>query len=164
MLNRSNLTYLLYISSEIKQMHFCWDTDIENYVYFNSVQSSAWFNWGENVSLPSLVMTGARLLFFFFLLQKTLFSLLLLLMLTMFLNLLFLQPIRPLQPSSQPVQYSAVSYPPPLLPVSSTQQYSVVLYLLFISSLHGLIFSGCWPLVGLFVSGVWYQCNDWLAS
>ncbi|XP_064926444.1 R3H domain-containing protein 1 isoform X29 [Columba livia] len=35
------------------------------------------------------------------------------------------QPMRPLQPSSQPVQYSAVSYPPPLLPVSSTQQYSV---------------------------------------
>ncbi|XP_068263302.1 R3H domain-containing protein 1 isoform X7 [Nyctibius grandis] len=35
------------------------------------------------------------------------------------------QPLRPLQPSSQPVQYSAVSYPPPLLPVSSTQQYSV---------------------------------------
>ncbi|XP_065697568.1 R3H domain-containing protein 1 isoform X9 [Patagioenas fasciata] len=34
------------------------------------------------------------------------------------------QPMRPLQPSSQPVQYSAVSYPPPLLPVSSTQQYS----------------------------------------
>ncbi|XP_068263303.1 R3H domain-containing protein 1 isoform X8 [Nyctibius grandis] len=34
------------------------------------------------------------------------------------------QPLRPLQPSSQPVQYSAVSYPPPLLPVSSTQQYS----------------------------------------
>lgn len=70
MLNRSNLTYLLYISSEIKQMHFCWDTDIENYVYFNSVQSSAWFNWGENVSLPSLVMTGARLLFFFFPITK----------------------------------------------------------------------------------------------
>ncbi|XP_054033114.1 R3H domain-containing protein 1 isoform X6 [Dryobates pubescens] len=35
------------------------------------------------------------------------------------------QPMRPLQPSSQPVPYSAVSYPPPLLPVSSTQQYSV---------------------------------------
>ncbi|XP_075287131.1 R3H domain-containing protein 1 isoform X8 [Opisthocomus hoazin] len=35
------------------------------------------------------------------------------------------QPLRPLQPSSQPVQYSAVSYPPPLLPGSSTQQYSV---------------------------------------
>uniref|UniRef100_A0A8C3KA96 R3H domain containing 1 n=1 Tax=Calidris pygmaea TaxID=425635 RepID=A0A8C3KA96_9CHAR len=35
------------------------------------------------------------------------------------------QPLRPLQPSSQPVQYPAVSYPPPLLPASSTQQYSV---------------------------------------
>ncbi|XP_015272603.1 PREDICTED: R3H domain-containing protein 1 [Gekko japonicus] len=35
------------------------------------------------------------------------------------------QPIRPLQPSSQPVQFSTVSYPPPLLPVSSTQQYTV---------------------------------------
>ncbi|XP_047918714.2 R3H domain-containing protein 1 isoform X9 [Anser cygnoides] len=40
-------------------------------------------------------------------------------------NHILSQPIRPLQPSSQPVQYSAVSYPPPLLPVSSTQQYSV---------------------------------------
>ncbi|XP_053926719.1 R3H domain-containing protein 1 isoform X3 [Cuculus canorus] len=40
-------------------------------------------------------------------------------------NQLLSQPMRPLQPSSQPVQYSAVSYPPPLLPVSSTQQYSV---------------------------------------
>ncbi|XP_052530783.1 R3H domain-containing protein 1 isoform X11 [Tympanuchus pallidicinctus] len=39
-------------------------------------------------------------------------------------NHILSQPIRPLQPSSQPVQYSAVSYPPPLLPVSSTQQYS----------------------------------------
>ncbi|XP_071418900.1 R3H domain-containing protein 1 isoform X3 [Pithys albifrons albifrons] len=35
------------------------------------------------------------------------------------------QPLRALQPSSQPVQYSAVSFPPPLLPASSTQQYSV---------------------------------------
>ncbi|XP_041329012.1 R3H domain-containing protein 1 isoform X7 [Pyrgilauda ruficollis] len=35
------------------------------------------------------------------------------------------QPLRALQPSSQPVQYSAVSYPPPLLPASSAQQYSV---------------------------------------
>ncbi|XP_063285438.1 R3H domain-containing protein 1 isoform X7 [Pelobates fuscus] len=35
------------------------------------------------------------------------------------------QPIRSLPPSSQPVQYSAVSYPPPLLPVSPTQQYTV---------------------------------------
>ncbi|XP_050196382.1 R3H domain-containing protein 1 isoform X13 [Myiozetetes cayanensis] len=34
------------------------------------------------------------------------------------------QPLRALQPS-QPVQYSAVSFPPPLLPASSTQQYSV---------------------------------------
>ncbi|XP_032046321.1 R3H domain-containing protein 1 isoform X7 [Aythya fuligula] len=40
-------------------------------------------------------------------------------------NHILSQPIRPLQPSSQPVQYSAVSYPPSLLPVSSTQQYSV---------------------------------------
>ncbi|XP_032046322.1 R3H domain-containing protein 1 isoform X8 [Aythya fuligula] len=39
-------------------------------------------------------------------------------------NHILSQPIRPLQPSSQPVQYSAVSYPPSLLPVSSTQQYS----------------------------------------
>ncbi|XP_036397195.1 R3H domain-containing protein 2-like isoform X6 [Megalops cyprinoides] len=35
------------------------------------------------------------------------------------------QPIRPLQPSAQPVQYSAVSYPPQLLPVSPNQQYTV---------------------------------------
>ncbi|XP_019409573.1 PREDICTED: R3H domain-containing protein 1 isoform X7 [Crocodylus porosus] len=40
-------------------------------------------------------------------------------------NHILSQPIRPLQSSSQPVQYSAVSYPPPLLPVSSTQQYTV---------------------------------------
>ncbi|KAM6079880.1 R3H domain-containing protein 1 isoform 8-T8 [Theristicus caerulescens] len=40
-------------------------------------------------------------------------------------NHILSQPMRPLQPSAQPVQYSAVSYPPPLLPVSSTQQYSV---------------------------------------
>ncbi|KAM6307045.1 R3H domain-containing protein 1 isoform 1-T1 [Aegotheles albertisi] len=40
-------------------------------------------------------------------------------------NHILSQPLRPLQPSSQPVQYSAVPYPPPLLPVSSTQQYSV---------------------------------------
>ncbi|XP_071602576.1 R3H domain-containing protein 1 isoform X3 [Heliangelus exortis] len=40
-------------------------------------------------------------------------------------NHILSQPLRPLQPSSQPVQYSAVSYPPPLLPVSSAQQYSV---------------------------------------
>uniref|UniRef100_A0A8B9J3K4 R3H domain-containing protein 1 n=1 Tax=Amazona collaria TaxID=241587 RepID=A0A8B9J3K4_9PSIT len=40
-------------------------------------------------------------------------------------NHILSQPMRPLQPSSQPVQYSAVSYPSPLLPVSSTQQYSV---------------------------------------
>ncbi|XP_010289352.1 PREDICTED: R3H domain-containing protein 1, partial [Phaethon lepturus] len=40
-------------------------------------------------------------------------------------NHILSQPLRPLQPSSQPVQYSAVSYPPPLLPVSSTQQYSL---------------------------------------
>ncbi|XP_069081163.1 R3H domain-containing protein 1 isoform X2 [Pleurodeles waltl] len=40
-------------------------------------------------------------------------------------NHVMTQPIRPLQPSSQSVQYSAVSYPPPLLPVSPTQQYTV---------------------------------------
>ncbi|KAM6398289.1 R3H domain-containing protein 1 isoform 10-T10 [Pluvialis apricaria] len=40
-------------------------------------------------------------------------------------NHILSQPLRPLQPSSQPVQYSAVSYPPPLLPVSSAQQYPV---------------------------------------
>ncbi|XP_067405627.1 R3H domain-containing protein 1 isoform X3 [Emydura macquarii macquarii] len=40
-------------------------------------------------------------------------------------NHILSQPIRSLQSSSQPVQYSAVSYPPPLLPVSSTQQYTV---------------------------------------
>ncbi|XP_044294037.1 R3H domain-containing protein 1 isoform X5 [Varanus komodoensis] len=40
-------------------------------------------------------------------------------------NHILTQPIRPLQPSSQPVQFSTVTYPPPLLPVSSTQQYTV---------------------------------------
>ncbi|XP_038277168.1 R3H domain-containing protein 1 isoform X6 [Dermochelys coriacea] len=40
-------------------------------------------------------------------------------------NHILSQPIRFLQSSSQPVQYSAVSYPPPLLPVSSSQQYTV---------------------------------------
>nr|XP_031534474.1 R3H domain-containing protein 1 isoform X8 [Vicugna pacos] len=40
-------------------------------------------------------------------------------------NHIFSQPIRPLQSSSQPVQYSTAPYPPPLLPVSPTQQYSV---------------------------------------
>ncbi|XP_057883521.1 R3H domain-containing protein 1 isoform X4 [Melospiza georgiana] len=40
-------------------------------------------------------------------------------------NAVLSQPLRALQPSSQPVQYSAVSYPPPLLPASSAQQYSV---------------------------------------
>ncbi|KAG8444279.1 hypothetical protein GDO86_009459 [Hymenochirus boettgeri] len=35
------------------------------------------------------------------------------------------QPVRSLPPSSQPLQYSAVSYPPPLLPASPSQQYSV---------------------------------------
>ncbi|XP_058909646.1 R3H domain-containing protein 1 isoform X6 [Kogia breviceps] len=38
---------------------------------------------------------------------------------------IFSQPIRPLQPSSQPVQYSTAPYPSPFLPVSPTQQYSV---------------------------------------
>ncbi|XP_037704661.1 R3H domain-containing protein 1 isoform X3 [Choloepus didactylus] len=36
-----------------------------------------------------------------------------------------LQPVRPLQSSSQPVQYSTAPYPSPLLPVSPTQQYTV---------------------------------------
>ncbi|XP_035266109.1 R3H domain-containing protein 1-like isoform X3 [Anguilla anguilla] len=35
------------------------------------------------------------------------------------------QPVRPLQPTAQPVQYSAVSYPAQLLPVSPNQQYTV---------------------------------------
>ncbi|XP_043930887.1 R3H domain-containing protein 1 isoform X3 [Protopterus annectens] len=40
-------------------------------------------------------------------------------------NHILTQSVRPLQPSSQPVQYSAVSYPPSLLPVSPSQQYTV---------------------------------------
>ncbi|XP_056392288.1 R3H domain-containing protein 1 isoform X7 [Hyla sarda] len=40
-------------------------------------------------------------------------------------NHLISQPIRSLPSSSQPVQYPAVSYPPPLLQVSPTQQYTV---------------------------------------
>ncbi|XP_018094197.1 R3H domain-containing protein 1 isoform X5 [Xenopus laevis] len=40
-------------------------------------------------------------------------------------NHILSQPIRSLPSSAQPVQYSAVSYPPPLLPVSPTQQYTV---------------------------------------
>ncbi|XP_030066568.1 R3H domain-containing protein 1 isoform X2 [Microcaecilia unicolor] len=40
-------------------------------------------------------------------------------------NHILSQPVRPLQSSSHPVQYSAVSYPSLLLPVSPTQQYSV---------------------------------------
>ncbi|XP_066543682.1 R3H domain-containing protein 1 isoform X3 [Amia ocellicauda] len=35
------------------------------------------------------------------------------------------QPMRPLQPSSQPVQYSTISYQPQLLTVSPSQQYTV---------------------------------------
>ncbi|KAM4608547.1 R3H domain-containing protein 1-like isoform 2-T2 [Polymixia lowei] len=35
------------------------------------------------------------------------------------------QPARPLQPSTQPVQYSTVSYPPQILSVSPNQQYTV---------------------------------------
>uniref|UniRef100_A0A673X7A1 R3H domain containing 1 n=1 Tax=Salmo trutta TaxID=8032 RepID=A0A673X7A1_SALTR len=35
------------------------------------------------------------------------------------------QPVLPLQPSAQPVQYSSVSYPPQLLSVSPNQQYTV---------------------------------------
>ncbi|KAG7331468.1 hypothetical protein KOW79_005437 [Hemibagrus wyckioides] len=35
------------------------------------------------------------------------------------------QPLWPVQPSTQPVQYSAVSYPPQLLSVSPNQQYTV---------------------------------------
>ncbi|XP_072435782.1 R3H domain-containing protein 1-like isoform X2 [Chiloscyllium punctatum] len=40
-------------------------------------------------------------------------------------NHILSQPIRALQSSSQPIQYTAVSYPPQLLPVSPTQQYTV---------------------------------------
>ncbi|XP_038645838.1 R3H domain-containing protein 1-like isoform X3 [Scyliorhinus canicula] len=40
-------------------------------------------------------------------------------------NHILSQPIRALQSSSQPIQYSTVSYPPQLLPVSPTQQYTV---------------------------------------
>ncbi|KAE8581467.1 hypothetical protein XENTR_v10024804 [Xenopus tropicalis] len=40
-------------------------------------------------------------------------------------NHILSQPLRSLPSSAQPVQYSAVSYPPPLLPVSPTQQYTV---------------------------------------
>ncbi|XP_059503410.1 R3H domain-containing protein 1-like isoform X13 [Stegostoma tigrinum] len=40
-------------------------------------------------------------------------------------NHILSQPIRALQSSSQPIQYSAVSYPPQLVPVSPTQQYTV---------------------------------------
>ncbi|KAM4024832.1 R3H domain-containing protein 1 isoform 4-T6 [Anomaloglossus baeobatrachus] len=40
-------------------------------------------------------------------------------------NHLIPQPIRSLPSSAQPVQYPAVSYPPPLLQVSPTQQYTV---------------------------------------
>ncbi|XP_056649764.1 R3H domain-containing protein 1 isoform X8 [Monodelphis domestica] len=40
-------------------------------------------------------------------------------------NHILSQPTRPLQSSSQPVQYSTVPYPSPLLPVSPTQQYTV---------------------------------------
>ncbi|XP_043846762.1 R3H domain-containing protein 1 isoform X3 [Dromiciops gliroides] len=39
-------------------------------------------------------------------------------------NHIISQPTRPLQSSSQPVQYSTVPYPSPLLPVSPTQQYT----------------------------------------
>ncbi|XP_074071158.1 R3H domain-containing protein 1 isoform X2 [Macrotis lagotis] len=39
-------------------------------------------------------------------------------------NHIMSQPTRPLQSSSQPVQYSTVPYPSPLLPVSPTQQYT----------------------------------------
>ncbi|XP_061090379.1 R3H domain-containing protein 1-like isoform X4 [Conger conger] len=35
------------------------------------------------------------------------------------------QPVRSLQPPAQPVQYSAISYPPQLLPVSPNHQYTV---------------------------------------
>ncbi|XP_033868913.1 R3H domain-containing protein 1-like isoform X3 [Acipenser ruthenus] len=40
-------------------------------------------------------------------------------------NHILSQPVRPLQPSTQPVQYSTISYPPPLLTVSPNQQYTV---------------------------------------
>lgn len=44
------------------------------------------------------------------------------------------QPLWPVQPSAQPVQYSAMSYPPQLLSVSPNQQYTVVPLSLFFSS------------------------------
>uniref|UniRef100_A0A4W5QQM8 R3H domain containing 1 n=1 Tax=Hucho hucho TaxID=62062 RepID=A0A4W5QQM8_9TELE len=40
-------------------------------------------------------------------------------------NNVLAQPVRPLQPSAQPVQYSSVSYPPQLLSVSPDQLYTV---------------------------------------
>ncbi|KAK6315388.1 hypothetical protein J4Q44_G00149170 [Coregonus suidteri] len=40
-------------------------------------------------------------------------------------NHVLAQPVWPLQPSAQPVQYSSVSYPPQLLSVSSDQLYTV---------------------------------------
>ncbi|XP_036400752.1 R3H domain-containing protein 1-like isoform X4 [Megalops cyprinoides] len=40
-------------------------------------------------------------------------------------NHILSQPVRPFQPPAQPVQYSTVSYPPQLLPVSPNQQYTV---------------------------------------
>ncbi|KAK6485181.1 R3H domain-containing protein 1-like isoform X2 [Huso huso] len=40
-------------------------------------------------------------------------------------NHILSQPVRPLQSSTQPVQYSTISYPPPLLTVSPNQQYTV---------------------------------------
>lgn len=44
---------------------------------------------------------------------------------------LFLCLFFPLQPSAQPVQFAAVSCPPPLLPGAFTQQYTMVLALLY---------------------------------
>lgn len=83
--------------------------------------------------------------------------------LTLLMPVLFLQPLRALQPSSQPVQYSAVSYPPPLLPASSAQQYSVVFHLLFSSLLPALApLWCCCPLLACLSAG-WYQGSDWLS-
>lgn len=133
MLNKSNLlTYFIAnIMCNIKQM--------PSWLWYWKLLSSSMLSFSlilQKVSLAFLVITGTQLLYCPVRKKNFVFTSV---MLTMFINLLFLQPIRPLQPSSQPVQYSAVSYPPPLLPVSSTQQYSVVLYLLFISFLRGLL-------------------------
>lgn len=80
--------------------------------------------------------------------------------LTLLITLLFLQPLRALQPSSQPVQFSAVSYPPPLLPASSAQHFSVVLHLLFSAPAQPCS-AACSPVLGFGV--LWQQGTDWLS-